>query len=105
MLGNVRARHNELQKIEQSIAELVSLYQDMDTLIVQQDAVIVRAEEQTEVTNQNLDKGNQEVATGIKHALRTRRNKWWCLLIVVIILAIIGIALGVKLSSDAKSKK
>ena len=95
MLGNVRARHNELQKIERSISELVELFQDLDTIVVQQDPVVARVEEQTEQTNVNLDKGTTEVDKGIEHARRTRRNKWICFGIVVLI--IIAIALGVGL--------
>lgn len=100
VLGNVRARHNELQKIEQSIIELAGLFQDLDTLIVQQDPIIQRAEEQTEQTNLNLERGNQEVQTGIVHARRARRLKWWCLLIVVIILGIIALLLGLQFGTS-----
>ncbi len=96
MLGNVRARHNELQKIEQSILELAGLFQDLDTLIVQQDTTVTRIEEQTEKTNVNLQKGNKEVDSGIRSAIRARRAKWWCLLIVVIIIAVIALALGIE---------
>ncbi len=54
-----------------------------------------RAEEQTEQTNVNLHKGNEEVDTGIKHARRRNRLKWWCALVVFLI--ILAIALGVGL--------
>ena len=91
----MRARHNELQKIEKSIIELAGLFQDLEALIIQQGAVIERAEEQTEQTNVNLDKGNEEVARGVDHARRRRKLKWWCLLVVILI--IIAIALGVGL--------
>lgn len=95
VLGNVRARHNELLKIEQSIIELAGLFQDLEALVIQQGAIIERAEEQTEQTNVNLDKGNQEVTKGIDHARRRRRLKWWCTLVVFLI--ILAIALGVGL--------
>ncbi|KUI58504.1 Syntaxin-like protein psy1 [Cytospora mali] len=95
VLGNVRARHNELLQIEQSIMELAGLFQDLDTLVVQQEAVVQRAEEQTEQTNQHLQEGNKQVDVGIKHARRARKLKWWCAFVVFII--ILAIALGVGL--------
>lgn len=95
VLGAVRARHNELQRIEQSIQELALLFQDLDTMVVVQDVGITRAEEQTEQVTQHLDQGNKQVAIASDHARRRRKLKWWCL--VVSILIIIAIALGVGL--------
>lgn len=94
VLGNVRARHNELVRIEQSITELAGIFQDLDTLIVQQEAVVERAEEQTEQTNQHLQEGNKQVDIGITHARRTRKLKWWCALVVFLILLAIGLGVG-----------
>lgn len=94
MLGNVRARHNELLRIEQSITELAGLFQDLDTVIIQQEAVVERAEEQTEQTNQHLQEGNKQVDIGITHARRTRKLKWWCALVVFLICLAIGLGVG-----------
>lgn len=100
VLGAVRARHNELQRIEQSITELSGLFQDLDTLVVMQEPAVVRAEEQTEQTNQHLQKGNEQVDQANKHARNRRKLKWWCALVVLlIILAIaLGVGLGVALT-------
>lgn len=99
----MRARHNELLKIEQSITELAGLFQDLDTLVVQQEAAVVRAEEQTEQTNVHLDRGNEQVEVGIGHARRARKLKWWCLLVVVLICIAIalGVGLGITLTRNA----
>ncbi|EOO02623.1 putative snare domain-containing protein [Phaeoacremonium minimum UCRPA7] len=106
VLGAVRARHNELQKIEQSITELAGLFQDLDTLVVQQEPTVIRAEEQTEQTNQHLQKGNEQVAVGITHARRARKLKWWCALVVLLIVIAIalGVALGLTVGKNATSK-
>ena len=102
MLGAVRARHNELQRIEESIRELVGLFQDLDSLVVQHEATVARVEEQTENTNVHLQKGNEEVSTGIKHARNRRKLKWWCLgITILIILIAIGVGVGVYFSQKA----
>ena len=106
VLGNVRARHNELQKIEQSILELAGIFNDLESLVIQQGAVIQRAEEQTEQTNVNLAKGNQEVNKGIGHAQRRRRLKWWCALVVFIIIALaVGLGAGLYFTIGPGAKK
>ncbi|KAK7739157.1 hypothetical protein SLS53_005793 [Cytospora paraplurivora] len=105
VLGNVRARHNELLQIEQSIAELAGLFQDLDTLVVQQEAVVERAEEQTEQTNQHLQEGNKQVEVGIKHARRARKLKWWCALIVFLIILAIGLGVGLGVYESNKKTK
>ncbi|OHE99067.1 SNARE domain-containing protein [Colletotrichum orchidophilum] len=100
ILGNVRARHNELQRIEQTIIELAQLFQEMATLVEQQEPVVEAAEQNAQQTVENIQKGNEEVKVANQHARRRRKLKWWCFLVVVlIILAIaLGVGLGVALT-------
>lgn len=91
----MRARHNELLDIERSINELVIMIQDLDTMIIQQAPAVQAAEEHTNNVVNDLEGGNKQIDTGIKHALKTRKWKWICSGIVVLI--ILGIALGVGL--------
>ncbi|KAM0255140.1 hypothetical protein ACHAQJ_006063 [Trichoderma viride] len=102
LLGNVRARHNELQRIEQTLSELAILFQELAAMVEQQENVVVAAEVNAENTVQNIEKGNEQVSQGIEHARRTRRLKWWCALIVFLIcLAIaLGVGLGVALTKN-----
>lgn len=95
MLGAVRARHNELQRIEQSITELSGMFNDLDTLVIQQDPIFSQVEDQTQNTVGNLEGANKQVAKATDSARRRRKLKWFCLLVVVLI--IIAIALGVGL--------
>ncbi|KAG5928692.1 hypothetical protein E4U42_000121 [Claviceps africana] len=95
LLGNVRARHNELQRIEQTLSELALLYQELATVVEQQEPVIQAAEENAQQTTDHLAQGNEQVKQATVSARRARKLKWWCLLIVVII--IIAVALGVGL--------
>ncbi|RDA83215.1 hypothetical protein CP532_4363 [Ophiocordyceps camponoti-leonardi (nom. inval.)] len=94
LLGNVRARHNELQRIEQTLTEIAILYDELATLVEQQDPVIQSAEENAQHTVDNMEKGNEQVAKANEHARRRRKLKWWCLFIVVLILIAIGLGVG-----------
>ncbi|KAH6608940.1 syntaxin 1b 2 3 [Trichoderma cornu-damae] len=88
-LSAVQDRHKELLKIEQQMTELFQLMQDLDTLVVQQDAAIVQIEQKGEEIVDNLDKGNEEIAVAVTTARATRKKKWICLGIVVAIIAIV----------------
>ncbi|KAM0466596.1 hypothetical protein ACHAPV_000099 [Trichoderma viride] len=90
-LSAVQDRHKELLKIEQQMTELFQLMQDLDTLVVQQDAAVVQIEQKGEEIVENLDKGNEEIAVAVTTARSTRKKKWICLGIVVAIIVIVVI--------------
>ncbi|KAK9420398.1 putative t-SNARE coiled-coil-like protein [Seiridium unicorne] len=91
VLSAVQDRHAQLQKIEQQLIELAQLFQDMDTLVVQQEELVTNIEQKAEETVENFDKGNEEVGTAINTARKTRKKKWICLAIVVAIIVVIVI--------------
>ncbi|KAK3368425.1 syntaxin-like protein psy1 [Podospora didyma] len=94
VLRNIRSRHAELKHIEQSIVELLGLFQDLDTLIVQQGQLITNVASQADRAQDDLEKANGEINNAVKISLSTRRKKWWCVLIVVLIVLIIALAVG-----------
>lgn len=78
VLSAVQDRHAQLQKIEQQLMELAQLFQDLDTLVIQQDVAVMNIEQKAEETVENLDKGNEEVGVAIKSARGARKKKWIC---------------------------
>lgn len=78
-LNNVRDRHAQILKVERQMAELAQLFQDMNTLVIQQEVAVAQIEQQAEEVVENLDKGNTEIETAVTTARATRRKKWWCL--------------------------
>ena len=78
-LSAVQDRHRALQKIEQQMVELSQLFQDMDTLVVQQEAAVTQIEQKGEEVVDNLDKGNEEMGVAVTTARSTRKKKWICL--------------------------
>ncbi|KAI2603784.1 t-SNARE [Hypoxylon fragiforme] len=104
VLSAVQDRHAQLKKIEQQMIELAQLFQDMDTLIIQQEVPIANIEQKAEEVVENLDKGNMEVGTAVNTARATRKKKWICLGIVVLIIAIIVIVVAVYVSINNAAK-
>jgi syntaxin 1B/2/3 len=78
-LSAVQSRHEEIQKIERQMIELAELFQDMENLVVQQEAAVTNIEMKGEEVVVNMDKGNEQLTSGIKSARNARKWKWWCL--------------------------
>jgi syntaxin 1B/2/3 len=81
-LSAVQSRHEEIQKIERQMIELAELFQDMENLVVQQEAAVTNIEMKGEEVVKNMDEGNAQIGVAIKSARNTRKWKWWCLGIV-----------------------
>jgi syntaxin 1B/2/3 len=94
-LSAVQDRHAALVKIERQMEELAQLFQDMDTLVVQQEAAVTQIEQKAEEVVDNLDKGNEEIGVAVNTARKTRKKKWMCLGISVAIIAIIAIIVAI----------
>lgn len=92
-LNAVQNRHEAIQKIEQQMIELAELFQDMEALVVQQEAAVTNIEMKGEEVVENMDKGTQEIGVAIKSARNARKWKWWCLGICVLIVIIIVIVI------------
>jgi syntaxin 1B/2/3 len=95
VLRKVEDRNRELAKIERQMVELAQLFQDLDTMVVQQEEAVTQIEQKGEEIVDNLDKGNEEIAVAVDTARKTRKKKWICLAIVVAIIAIVVIIIVV----------
>ena len=82
VLSAVQDRHAALARIEEQIVELAQLFEQLNTLIVEQDVKITQIEQKSEEVVENLDKGNEEIGVAIDTARKTRKKKWWCLGII-----------------------
>lgn len=94
VLGAVRARHNDIQRIEKTMVELATLFQQLNEQVVYQEEQTVQVENQTVQVNEDAKHANTQLDQGIKSARRARKLKWWTLFVVVLIIAIIALALG-----------
>ena len=94
MLGAVRARHNDIQKIEATIMQLNQLMEDLATAVVLQDEPIQATEQHTENVKKDTEAGNVHLDKGIASARRARKLKWWCFFICVAIVIILALVLG-----------
>jgi syntaxin 1B/2/3 len=80
-LNAVENRHAAIQKIEQQMIELADLFNQMEELVVQQEAAVTVIEQKGEEVVENIQGGNEHLVKGVKSARARNRKKWWCLLI------------------------
>lgn len=78
ILSNVQQRHNDIQRIEQQMTELATLFQQMQEQVIQQETLIKNVEEKTEETNTQLEQGNVHMGGAVKSARAARKKKWIC---------------------------
>ena len=103
VLGAVRARHNDIQRIEKTLGELALLFQQLNEQVVYQEDNVQGIEDKTGDVAKDTDHVNQQLDQGIKSARRARKLKWWTLGIVVLIIAILAAVLGGYFGTRAKN--
>ncbi|RUO96080.1 t-SNARE [Jimgerdemannia flammicorona] len=105
-LQAVQERHNDIQRLAQTIGELSALFEDMRVLVDSQGKVIDNIEVSTQEVNDQLRAANSELVVATEKAWATRNKKWICFWILVIIIIVIVIVvlwyLGVIPHSPAK---
>ncbi|KAK2747374.1 Plasma membrane t-SNARE, secretory vesicle fusion [Onygenales sp. PD_40] len=85
----VRARHDEIQKIQRDVIELAQMFQELDAIVIQQGEAVDRIDQQAEDVHMNVVKGNEEIDGAINKARARNKKKWICLGIVVLIILIV----------------
>lgn len=64
-LGAVRARHEEIRRIEETMIELAQLFQDLDQLVVEQEPLVQTIEQKGEEVKEDIVQANTELDKGI----------------------------------------
>jgi syntaxin 1B/2/3 len=104
VLGAVRARHNDIQRIEKTMGELAMLFTQLNEQVVYQEQQTVDIENQTVQVNEDAKHANQALDKGIASARRARKLKWYTLLVFILIICILAVALGVYFGVTQKDK-
>ncbi|TGO30874.1 hypothetical protein BPAE_0003g01600 [Botrytis paeoniae] len=105
VLGAVRARHNELQRIEATLTDLAAMFADMAQIVEAQDPVVEHTEQNAIKTAEDVDKANVQIDKANEHARRRNRLKWWCLLVTLIIILAIALGVGLGVGLAVKGSK
>ncbi|KAJ3111215.1 Plasma membrane t-SNARE, secretory vesicle fusion [Phlyctochytrium bullatum] len=105
-LESVQDRARALQRIQNSMAELLRIVEELDAEIDKQQVFIDEIQTHVESTAVNADQGVRQLEQGVRLAASARKKQMWIFIIVVVVLvvigAIIGIYIGVQQASNTK---
>lgn len=94
VLGNVRARHNDILRIEKTLVELAQLFEQLNEAVTIQGEMVDHVAEKAEDVHQDTEIANAQIVKGIKSARRRQKMKWWLVLVIVLIIAVLALVLG-----------
>jgi len=95
----VQERHADIQRIERTIAELAQLFNDMSILVEQQDETINIIEAQATEVEKDVETGLDYTDKAVGSARSARRKRWICFFIFLLVLAIIGVIIGIEIAN------
>jgi len=92
---DVQARHEDLKQIERTLTELMQLFNDMATLVIEQEETIAAVDNQAIQVEKDTSEGHRNLVQAVVHAANARRARWICFCIFLAIIAALAIGLGV----------
>jgi len=91
----VQERHEDIKRIEKTLVELAQLFNDMSTLVEQQDDTINIIQAHAETVEQDTESGLKATEKAVVSARAARRKRWICFIIIIVILIIVAIVVAV----------
>ncbi|CAG8532281.1 3584_t:CDS:2 [Diversispora eburnea] len=82
-MAYVQQRHGDIILIEQTIAELAQLFNEMQLQVEVQDTVLTEIDEKVQIVTEDTEKGADHVGRAYELALAARKKKWMTIGIVV----------------------
>ncbi|KAI6103425.1 t-SNARE [Pisolithus sp. B1] len=98
----VQARHQDIIRIEKTIAELAQLFNDMSLLVEQQDETINAIQTTATGVEKDTEVGLQHTEKAVVSARAARRKRWICFFLLLLILIIIGVVVAVVVTNNTK---
>jgi len=100
----VQERHEDIMRIERTLVELAQLFNDMSVLVEQQDETVHAIETQTAKVEGDTEAGLGFTNQAVKSAKSARKLRWICFILTIVILAIIGIVVGIEVAKRVPNK-
>ena len=79
VLGAVKARSEEIEKLEKGIIEVAELFSEMESMVLQQGELIEKIDVQAEEAKEDIVEANVQLGKAEVKARSARKKKWWCL--------------------------
>jgi len=100
----VQERHEDIKRIEKTLAELAQLFNDMSVLVNQQQETIEAIETQAGTVVHDMEAGLKHTTDAVKSARAARKKRWICFFIIIVVIVIIAAVIGGYYASQNKTK-
>jgi len=101
----VQERHEDIKRIEKTLGELAQLFNDMSVLVEQQDETIDTIQTAAAGVEKDTETGLGYTDKALQSAIAARKKRWICFFIILIVLAIVGIVVGVYVAMHVNKKQ
>ncbi|KZT60452.1 t-SNARE [Calocera cornea HHB12733] len=98
----VQERHEDVKRIEKTLTELATLFNDMSIMVEEQDESINVIQSYALSTDKDMELGLQQTEKAVVSARSARKKRWICFAIILIILIIIAIVVAVEVIQNQK---
>lgn len=92
-LKAAQVERSQLQKIQASIVELVTMYHEMGNMLKDQESQVIRIDSAVEETVLELEAANVELDKGIEYRVRFRKKARIVTAVVIVLMIAAGVAL------------
>ncbi|KAF8654074.1 hypothetical protein AX16_003607 [Volvariella volvacea WC 439] len=99
----VQARHEDIKRIERTLAELAQLFNDMSILVEQQDETINAIQETAATVEKDTEAGLNYTGKAVDSARAARKKRIICFIIFLVILIIVGVVVAVVVVNNNKN--
>jgi len=96
----VQDRHQEILKIESTITELAQMFNDMATMVDEQEPALLAVEAKANEAETTMQDAEKQMGKAVKSARAARKKRWICFIIILIILAAVAIGLAVHFTQN-----
>jgi len=101
----VQGRHEDIKRIEKTLAELAQLFNDMSVLVEQQNEVVDNVHTQAGTVQQDTEAGVLFTDKAVISARAARKKRWICFFIILVVLAVAAIIIGVLVARAVDANK
>lgn len=97
----ISQREREIEQIAQGVIDLANIFQEMNTMVIDQGTMLDRVDYNVERTNENLKKADKELKTAGGYQKKATKRKIILLLILIVIGMVILVAIKPRRHGEA----
>ncbi|EFP84734.2 uncharacterized protein PGTG_10893 [Puccinia graminis f. sp. tritici CRL 75-36-700-3] len=101
--NEVKERHEDVKRIEKTITELMEMFNDLATMVEEQDQLIQNVENNAGEIQRDVEQAGQHITKARDSAASARRKRWICFFVIILILAIVAAIIAIVIVTQRKN--